>query len=297
LHSASVGAEATSFLPVERSHAMHCESVLNGVVPQPSSSTSSNLSFEFLCVPLPVHLALLFLLLLLTRRVPGFAFFSTMHFKFLISIFALASSTAGLSFTATLISTHRSSLLLLAYPYLVSASPLPAIDSSSASNVASDQPGTCEEHRHRQNNTTSAPSPNSTGVGTAPGGHNHTLDGNDGTTNGTATKHHEHHHNCTSTGDGAKPSPTNAVLTTGNEGAVTGNATTTKPEHHHHNCSETTDQVQPSGTNMLLGVGEEGTDSGNSSNHGNHHRHNCSAPGAVVVTQTVLPLPLTSAAA
>lgn len=215
--------------------------------------------------------------------------------KLLLSIFALAFSTAGLLFAAQSVPTQPSTLLLIAYPYLVPAFPLSAIDTTIASNGASEQAAAREEHHHRQNHTTAAPLTNETGNSTDTDGHNHTTKGTEGAANETATEHHKHRRNCTATADGRKPSPTNAVLTTGNEGADTANATTTGSHRQHHNCSETADQAQPSATNAVLGSSNEGVETGNRSSHGHHHRHDCSAADAAAVTATVLPLPLTSA--
>ena len=207
-----------------------------------------------------------------------------MHTIPILSLFALVSSTASLSFAARPDYVPSSSLLLLAYPYLVPALPLLVIGGS-------DQTNPCEAHHQRKNDTTTALT-NSNGSIKRTDGHNHTLQGHAGVENGTETENQKHHHNYTGTANGAQPSPPNAVLTTENEGGDSGNATTPQLHHHHHNCSETAAQAEPSGSNALLTSGEKGAEAGNSSSHGHHHRLNCSV---AVVTQTVLPLPFTSA--
>jgi hypothetical protein len=215
--------------------------------------------------------------------------------KLLLSIFALASSTTGLLFATQSIATRPSTLLLIAYPYLVPAFPLSAIDTTIASNGAPEQAAACEEHHHRQNHTSAAPLTNAIGDSPDADGHNHTTKGTKGAANETAIAHHKHRHNCTATADGKKPSPTNAVLTTANAGADAANVTTTGSHHHHHNCSETANQAQPSAKNAVLASSDEGGETGNSSSHGHHHRHNCIAADAAAVTATVLPPPPTSA--
>lgn len=238
------------------------------------------------------------MLFALTGQVPGLTFLANMQIKFLLGVFALASSTAGLLFAAQSISFPLSSLLLLAYPDLVPALPLLAIDTPTTLNGALKQVEVCGEHHHNPNDTTASTLTSAAGDTADTEGHrshNHTLEGSEGAANETATGHHKHHHNCTATADGEQPSATNAVLNLGNAGADTGNATTTEHHHHHHNCSGTANEAQPSSNSALLDLGEEGAEIGNSSSQEHNHRHNCSAADAAVVTQTVLPLPFTSA--